>query len=58
MIVGGIILQIIVDEDKCIGCGKCEEICPKAAKIWKINRVAHTSWFERIARFERTQINI
>lgn len=34
-------LQILVDEDKCIACGKCEEICPKAAKIWKITNVAH-----------------
>ena len=24
-------LQILVDEEKCIGCGKCAEICPKAA---------------------------
>ena len=34
-------LQILVDEDKCIACGNCEEICPKAAKIWKITDVAH-----------------
>lgn len=33
-------LQIIVDESKCIACGKCYEICPKAAKIWKITNVA------------------
>ena len=33
-------LQIEVDESKCIGCGKCYEICPKAAKIWKVTRVA------------------
>ena len=34
-------LQIEVDESKCIGCGKCYEICPKAHKIWKITSVAH-----------------
>ena len=34
-------LQILVDEDKCIGCGNCYDICPKAAKIWKIGSVAH-----------------
>ena len=33
-------LRILVDEDKCIACGKCEEICPKAAKIWKVTDVA------------------
>ena len=35
------LLRILVDEDKCIAYGKCEEICPKAAKIWKITNVAH-----------------
>ena len=30
-------LQILVDEDKCIGCGNCYDICPKAAKIWKVD---------------------
>jgi len=34
-------LQILVDEEKCIGCGECAEICPKSAKIWKVDRVAH-----------------
>ena len=34
-------LQIEIDESKCIGCGKCYEICPKADKIWKVNKVAH-----------------
>ncbi len=38
---GFIILKIDVDEDKCIGCGNCYDICPKAAKIWEINDVAH-----------------
>ena len=37
---GEFMLQIEVDESKCIGCGKCYEICPKAAKIWKVTRVA------------------
>lgn len=34
-------LRILVDEDECIGCGNCYDICPKAAKIWKIDTVAH-----------------
>ena len=33
-------LQILVDEEKCIGCGNCAEICPKSAKIWKVGSVA------------------
>ncbi|MDD5959951.1 MAG: ferredoxin family protein [Methanobrevibacter wolinii] len=38
------ILKIIVDEEKCIGCGDCKEICPKGGKIWKIsNNIAHAS---------------
>ncbi len=37
---GEFMLQIEVDESKCIGCGKCYEICHKAAKIWKVTRVA------------------
>ncbi len=28
--------EIIVDEKKCTGCGKCFEVCPKGPKIWKI----------------------
>ncbi|MDD2643492.1 MAG: ferredoxin family protein [Methanobacteriaceae archaeon] len=35
-----------IDEDKCTGCGNCEEICPKSGKIWKINTVAHVSHLE------------
>ena len=34
-------LQILVDEEKSIARGKCAEICPKSAKIWKISDVAH-----------------
>ena len=33
--------QIEINESKCIGCGKYYEICPKAAKIWKVTYVAH-----------------
>ncbi|MCC7552993.1 MAG: 4Fe-4S binding protein [Methanobacteriaceae archaeon] len=33
--------RIDVDTEKCIGCGKCYDICPKGPKIWKINKVAH-----------------
>lgn len=43
MIWGVIILKIIVDEEKCIACGKCKEICPKGGKIWTIDKTAHAS---------------
>lgn len=26
--------QIVVDEQKCTGCKKCGEVCPKGGKIW------------------------
>jgi NAD-dependent dihydropyrimidine dehydrogenase PreA subunit len=29
-------MGIIVDIDKCTGCGKCYEVCPKGPRIWKI----------------------
>ncbi|WP_457612015.1 4Fe-4S binding protein [Methanocaldococcus sp.] len=28
-------VEIIVDKNKCIGCGICFEVCPKGPKIWK-----------------------
>ncbi|WP_292460569.1 ferredoxin family protein [Methanothermococcus sp.] len=31
-------VEIIVDREKCIGCGKCYDVCPKAPKIWKIDK--------------------
>ena len=33
-------MKIIVDEDKCTGCGICKEACPKGAKIWDVNKKA------------------
>lgn len=30
-------MRIEVDKDKCIGCRKCKEVCPKGPKIWKVN---------------------
>ncbi|MBW9220824.1 ferredoxin family protein [Methanothermococcus sp. SCGC AD-155-M21] len=30
-------VKIIVDKDKCIGCGKCYDVCPKAPRIWKVD---------------------
>jgi ferredoxin len=26
-------MEIIINEDTCIGCGRCTEICPKAFKL-------------------------
>lgn len=28
-------LKILVDENKCVGCGRCAEVCPKGPRIWK-----------------------
>jgi len=28
-------VEIIVDKEKCIGCGKCYDKCPKGPRIWK-----------------------
>jgi NAD-dependent dihydropyrimidine dehydrogenase PreA subunit len=33
-------MKILVDEDKCTGCGTCKEACPKGQKIWVINNKA------------------
>lgn len=30
-------LEITVDNEKCTGCGKCREVCPKGPRIWKIS---------------------
>ncbi len=30
-------VKIIVDKDKCIGCGKCYDVCAKAPLIWKVD---------------------
>ncbi len=32
------VVEIIVDKEKCIGCGKCYDVCAKAPKIWKIDK--------------------
>ncbi|ADG13774.1 4Fe-4S ferredoxin iron-sulfur binding domain protein [Methanocaldococcus infernus ME] len=28
-------VEIIVNKNKCVGCGICLEACPKGPKIWK-----------------------
>ncbi len=33
-------MKIVVDKDKCTGCGICKEACPKGAKIWDVNEKA------------------
>ncbi len=33
-------MRIIVDEEKCTGCGICKEECPKGAKIWEVDNKA------------------
>jgi len=30
-----LVVKIIVDKDKCIGCGRCYDVCPKGPLIWK-----------------------
>jgi NAD-dependent dihydropyrimidine dehydrogenase PreA subunit len=36
-------MRIEVDKEKCTGCGKCREACPKGPKIWKINDKAEAT---------------
>ncbi len=39
--------RIEVFQEKCTGCGKCVEVCPKAPKIWNLNEKAEikdASW--------------
>lgn len=33
-------MDIIIDEDRCIGCGRCEEICPA---VFHLNETAGKS---------------
>ncbi len=30
-------MKILVDKEKCTGCGECKEACPKGGKIWDVN---------------------
>ena len=32
--------RVLVDEEKCVGCGTCTYQCPKAGKIWEIKEKA------------------
>lgn len=29
-------VSITVDLEKCIGCGKCRQVCPKGPRIWRL----------------------
>lgn len=41
---GVYIIEIIIDKNRCNGCGKCKEVCAKGEKIWNIsNKLAHVS---------------
>ncbi len=32
-------VEIIVDEKKCTGCGLCRSVCPKGPRIWDIRKI-------------------
>ncbi|MGL4669544.1 MAG: 4Fe-4S dicluster domain-containing protein [Methanobacteriaceae archaeon] len=32
------VLKIIIDKEKCTGCGECVDACPKGPAMWKINK--------------------
>lgn len=39
--------RIDVSQEKCTGCGKCVEVCPKAPRIWSLNdkaKIKDASW--------------
>jgi NAD-dependent dihydropyrimidine dehydrogenase PreA subunit len=36
-------MKIIVNKNKCTGCGTCKETCPKGAKIWNVDENAKPS---------------
>lgn len=29
--------KVTIDEDECIGCGSCEEVCREVFKVFKLN---------------------
>jgi len=31
-------MRILIDPEKCTGCGTCKLECPKGGRIWNINR--------------------
>ncbi len=32
-------MKIIIDKDKCTGCGICRDVCPKGGKIWSMDKI-------------------
>lgn len=39
-------MDIIIDREKCIACGKCLEACPKGPIMWTIKDIAYVSNFD------------
>jgi Pyruvate/2-oxoacid:ferredoxin oxidoreductase delta subunit len=47
--------EVVVDEEKCIGCGTCTYFCPKCGYVWEIgekaiwcaNGTENTEWCHR-----------
>ncbi|MGC9517982.1 MAG: 4Fe-4S dicluster domain-containing protein [Methanomicrobiales archaeon] len=31
-------MKIVIDNEKCTGCGICQQECPKGPKIWTIDK--------------------
>jgi NAD-dependent dihydropyrimidine dehydrogenase PreA subunit len=38
--VGEMDFEVVVDKEKCVGCGTCTYSCPKSGKVWNIGEKA------------------
>ncbi|MCC7557589.1 MAG: ferredoxin family protein [Methanobacteriaceae archaeon] len=36
-------MKIVIDQEKCTGCGTCIQECPKGPKIWTVNKKNRTA---------------